>query len=269
MPETPDPLSPRYFALLYSPPRTRAALEAVFGIEREVFESLRPGIDHHVAHTRLQWWREEFERTAARRPLHPLTRSLLEAVTGSAPVDLQGIADVAVWDLAGATFESRRELDAYRDRWAAAVMGPLGAPVPLGAAIRQMELIGELERDARRGRIRLPLDELEQANSTPAALAEHPWPDEVIALVRSHYQASRADLAGVIRGLQEGQRAELRGILVWAAVAQHAVDRTMRTLPDRRSPRRLDGMADTWLAWRTARKASDGRLDSLISGWER
>lgn len=269
MPGTPEPLSPRYFALLYSHPQTRSALDAVLGIEREVFESLRPGMDHQVAHTRLQWWREECERTAAGKPVHPLTRSLLEAVPGSRPVNLQGIVDVAVWDLAGATFESRRELDAYRERWAAAMMEPLGAPVPLGAAIREMELLTELGRDASRGRIRLPLDELERANAEPDALAKHPWPDEVTALVRSRHDSARAQLARAIRAVEGGQRAALRGILVWAALVEKSLDRTQRALPDRRRPHRLDGMADSWLAWRTARNASRGKLDSVVSGWER
>src|SRR5215475_254528 len=72
--------SARYFALLYSPPARRAVIQALFGIEREVFESLRPGLDHHVAHSRLQWWREECERAGAGQAQHPLTRELLAAI---------------------------------------------------------------------------------------------------------------------------------------------------------------------------------------------
>src|SRR5882757_4588568 len=77
----PESHSARYFALLYSPASQRLVLDALFGIEREIFESLRPGLDHHVAHSRLQWWREECERTAAGRPVHPLTRALIDAAT--------------------------------------------------------------------------------------------------------------------------------------------------------------------------------------------
>src|SRR5882724_5834442 len=80
----PEGHSARYFALLYSPAPQRLVLDALFGIEREIFESLRPGLDHHVAHSRLQWWREECERTAAGRPVHPLTRALVDAVTRAA-----------------------------------------------------------------------------------------------------------------------------------------------------------------------------------------
>jgi phytoene/squalene synthetase len=153
MSATPESHSARYFALLYASAAQRPVLEALFGIEREVFDSLRAGLDHHVAHSRLQWWREECERAAGGRAVHPLTRALVSALRGapalagavSAPpapsaakpttqqqaiplpqlAGLCGIVDVAVWDLAGATFETRRELDAYCQRWAAGMIEPL------------------------------------------------------------------------------------------------------------------------------------------------
>jgi phytoene/squalene synthetase len=56
-----------------------------------------------------------------------LTRELVKAygpVPGGQPSPLAGISgfvDTAVWDLAGATFETRKELAAYCDRWAAAM----------------------------------------------------------------------------------------------------------------------------------------------------
>ncbi|HEY8507230.1 MAG TPA: hypothetical protein VIL32_02670, partial [Steroidobacteraceae bacterium] len=59
----------RYFAWLYSPARTRQLFQTLVAIESEVAGSLRPDLDHNVAHMRLQWWREEFERTAAGRPV--------------------------------------------------------------------------------------------------------------------------------------------------------------------------------------------------------
>jgi phytoene/squalene synthetase len=172
------PLEPmRYLAWLYSPPLKRAVLAALCEIEREIASSLRPGLDHHVAHTRLQWWREECERCAQGRPVHPMTRELVRAYGGpstvaprdalaslrafSAPhgektetlgggtgaggenatasgdetdppessplAGIMGFADTAVWDLAGATFETRRELTAYCERWAAAMIEPVVA----------------------------------------------------------------------------------------------------------------------------------------------
>ena len=126
MPATPESHSARYFALLFASATERPALESLFGIEQEVFDSLRAGLDHHVAHSRLQWWREECERAANGRPVHPLTKGLaiaLNAVAAVAAVGLPGlvglcgIVDVAVWDLAGATFETRREFARHAPPW--------------------------------------------------------------------------------------------------------------------------------------------------------
>ncbi|MGH8210348.1 MAG: squalene/phytoene synthase family protein, partial [Steroidobacteraceae bacterium] len=130
--DPPNALSPaRCLAWLYSPPAQQPVLAALCEIEREVASSLRPGIDHHVAHTRLQWWREECERCARGRPVHPLTRELVKAygaraMSESAPLaGISGFVDTAVWDLAGATFETRQELTAYCERWAAAMLEPV------------------------------------------------------------------------------------------------------------------------------------------------
>jgi 15-cis-phytoene synthase len=126
--DTPRMLSPsRYLAWLYSPEAQQPVLAKLCEIESEMASSLRPDIDHHVAHARLQWWQEECERCAQGRPVHPLTRELVKAYgTAAAGVPsplagLRGFVDTAIWDLAGATFETRKELTAYCERWAAAM----------------------------------------------------------------------------------------------------------------------------------------------------
>src|SRR5215469_611777 len=134
MPGRPDFGAARALAQLYSPPAQRAALTTLCALEAEIGASLRPGLDHDVAHARLAWWREECARTVDGRPTHPLTRelgALFGTVHGTALAGIGGFVDTAVWDLAAATFESRRELTAYCERWSAALLQPLarlGAP---------------------------------------------------------------------------------------------------------------------------------------------
>ncbi len=48
--------SSRELLLRFAPPKDRPRLQALFDIEREVVASLRPELDHNVAHTRLEWW---------------------------------------------------------------------------------------------------------------------------------------------------------------------------------------------------------------------
>jgi 15-cis-phytoene synthase len=279
-PATPEPHSARYFALLYSPPSQRLALDALFGIEHEIFESLRPGLDHHVAHSRLQWWREECERAVAGRPVHPLTRALVDALTesGAPPqlAGLTGLVDVAVWDLAGATFESRRELTAYCERWSAAMIEPFaprqaadaggtsGLRVAnwstLGAAMREIEMLSDLAREAHYGRLRVPLDELDGAKADPGVLAKPPWPAGVAALLRARHESLRDEITRALGAVDRVQQPGPRGLLVWAALLRRASQRTERALPDRLRLGRFDAVADAWFAWRIARRATIGRF---------
>ena len=69
--------TPRYFAWLYSGAPLQAILEPLFGIEAEINAALQPGLEHSVAHVRMNWWAEEAERLRAGQALHPLTRALL------------------------------------------------------------------------------------------------------------------------------------------------------------------------------------------------
>jgi phytoene synthase len=292
---TPESHSARYFALLYSPAPQRLALDALFGIEREISESLRPGLDHHVAHSRLQWWREECERAAVGRPVHPMTRALVDAVTAapssaSAPTSLAnspavplpqlgglcGLVDVAVWDLAGATFETRRELTAYCERWSAAMIEPFAprkaadAPATpdtrianwstLGAAMREIEMLSHLAREAHYGRLRVPLDELESAKVDPGVLAKPPWPVAVVELLRARHESLRDEITRALSDVDRAQQPALRGLLVWAALARRSSQRTEHALPNRLQLGRFDAVADAWLAWRIARRATIGRF---------
>ncbi|MBV8805110.1 MAG: squalene/phytoene synthase family protein [Sinobacteraceae bacterium] len=271
--EATESSSARYFALLYSPASQQIVLEALFGVEREVLESLRPGIDHQVAHSRLKWWREECERASEGRAVHPLTRTLVDTLKhtspeagspGSALQGLSGFVDVAVWDLAGATFESRRELTAYCERWASAMIGPIVHSGPwqtVGAAMREVELLGDLAREAHHGRLRLPLNELDRAKADPSVLASPPWPDAVAEIVRARYRALRDEIAHALAEVDREQQSTARGLLVWAALAWRLSQRAERALPDRvRRSGRFDAISDAWFAWRMARRATMGRF---------
>jgi phytoene synthase len=262
--------SARYFALLYSPALQHVVLEALFGIEHEISESLRHGLDHQVAHSRLQWWREECERTADGRAVHPLTRSLVDALgpVRTPLAGLSGFVDVVTWDLASATFETRRELTAYCERWAAAMIEPLVAPAAspvgppnwraIGAAIREIELLSDLAREAHHGRLRLPLDELDRINADVKVLSKPPWPDTVSQLIRGRHQLLRDEIVRALADVDSKEQA--RGLLVWAALALRSSQRAERALPDRLRPGKFDAMSDAWFAWRIARKAMTGQL---------
>jgi 15-cis-phytoene synthase len=267
----PAPSATRALAQLYCPPGQRALLTALLNIEAEIGFSLRPGLEHQVAHARLAFWREECARCAAGHPAHPLTRELLAAAGGEATMlgNLAGLVDTASWDLAAATFETRRELAVYCERWAEAIVLPLArraapgvAPEiarALGAALRETELVCRLAPEAGMGRLRLPLDELEASASSPVQLARPPWAAPLAARIAQRHRELRLALAAGSGALAPADRPPLRALLVWTALAAAHSRRAERRLPGALPAGEDHAPLDAWRAWRAARRADAGR----------
>jgi phytoene/squalene synthetase len=283
---------------LYSPTDERAVIDALLGIESEVATSLNAGVDHRVAHVRLQWWRDECERAAKGQGVHPLTQTLARefatlgetsahatppASTPAAPEAtspmptastpaLAGVAafvDTAVWDLASATFETRQELTAYCDRWSSAMFltavshatGAAGATwLTVGAAIREIDMLANLAVEARAGRVRVPLDELETSGVDAEGLAKNPWPAKLARVLASRHEALRAELERGVATVQGTAQPAVRGLLVWAALAWRQSKRAQLALPNQLQPGRFDTLGDAWVAWRAAQRAVRGRF---------
>ncbi|MGH8289517.1 MAG: squalene/phytoene synthase family protein [Steroidobacteraceae bacterium] len=275
MSEKPEANTPRFFAWLYCTPSQQPVLAGLCALEREIGASLRPGVDHHVAHTRLEWWREECARCAAGNPVHPLTRELrthlerlVSGETNAALAGLPGLVEAAHWDLARATFERREELTAYCRLWATAMITPMStsgndAPVDsshLGALLREIELLGDLAREARAGRLRLPLEELERGRVAPEAIATPPWPEPLAAMLRQRHRALRRELSALLASLAPTSQQRLRGLLVWSALSWHRSRRAQRALPQPPDASIASAAAMNWRAWRAAGAAAAGRL---------
>jgi phytoene synthase len=260
---------------LYSGERLQAVLAPLFGIEMEINAALQPGLEHSVAHVRMAWWAEEVQRLRAGHALHPLTRALLAqcaATTGTATAgpDVGGLVDIATWDLANATFDTRRELSGYCERWASAVIQlavACGAPdLPVhtaqqftqgaGAALCELEMLVCLQHAARLGRLRLPLDELPTLGFAPGDLAHTPWPVALCTRLSERHRELRRVLTASCTLLRApAHRAGLRGLLVWAALMQQHSRRAEAALPQSWRRTRWDGLSDALRAWRTARRA--------------
>jgi phytoene synthase len=264
--------TPRYFAWLYAGERMQAILKPLFGIESEINAALQPGLEHSVAHVRMTWWGEEAERLRGGHALHPQTRALLAqrpSAARSGP-DVSGLVEIATWDLAAATFETRAELTGYCARWAQAVpqlAASWAAPdLPaagaaqfghdLGVALCELEMLVSLERTAHRGRLRIPLEELASLGVLPTALEHTPWPAALCERLRVRHRELRLALQQSCARLKvPAQRAALRGLLVWAALMQQHSRRAEAALPRSWRRSRWDGIGDALRAWRAARRA--------------
>jgi phytoene/squalene synthetase len=130
----------------------------------------------------------------------------------------------------------------------------------LGAAVREIELLTDLAREAHTGRVRIPLDELDRAGVVVSSLAKPPWPAPLAALLRERHEALRATITERVGALGREEQSNHRGLLVWAALAWRQSARAQRALPGIISPRRYHALADGWRAWQAARRAAAGKL---------
>ena len=86
---------PRYYALLFAPAEVRPALTALYAFDAEIRAAVHPGTEHAAAHLKLTWWREEIERLARGKPVHPIGRAL-HAAAEPLGLEITGLADYLV-----------------------------------------------------------------------------------------------------------------------------------------------------------------------------
>lgn len=261
---SPDPL--RHFAVLFSGSPERPLLTAIYAFEAELRRIVR-GRAHEAAHARLQWWRGELDRLAAGNPSHPLGQAMLP-LRGRHGVDLALLHEMIVaadLDLARLTYVSWQELDAYLFRsagtvqtlLAATLAGARGLAAPerefarqLGNALRQAEMLAELDADLGQGRLYAPTEPLQAAGIDVQSFAQGERGPAAAAFLADWHGRVRARIHALPGLLAEREhRTAQRQGLVLAALLARRLD-SPAGLPA--SPRRPFPLSTLWTAWRTA-----------------
>ena len=200
-----------YYAFLFLPPPRRAAITAFYAFCREVDDVVDEVADAGVAATKLQWWRSEVTQAYAGHPSHPVMRALmpLAADHGIELRHLLAVIDGCRIDLEQTRFLDYPALQHYC-HLVAGIVGEVAANIfgrsadatvqyahRLGLAMQLTNIIRDVGDDARRGRIYLPLSELQRFEVKAHELLrrESPWgySERFTALMR--FQAVRAHAA--------------------------------------------------------------------------
>jgi len=200
-----------YYAFLFLPPPRRAAITAFYAFCREVDDVVDEVADTGVAATKLQWWRSEVTQAYAGHPSHPVMRALmpLAADHGIELRHLLAVIDGCRIDLEQTRFLDYPALQHYC-HLVAGIVGEVAANIfgrsadatvqyahRLGLAMQLTNIIRDVGDDARRGRIYLPLSELQRFEVKAHELLrrESPWgySERFTALMR--FQAVRAHAA--------------------------------------------------------------------------
>ncbi|MEN3111487.1 presqualene diphosphate synthase HpnD [Uliginosibacterium paludis] len=167
-----------YYSFRFLTPERRRAITALYAFCREVDDVVDETLDPDVAARQLDWWRGEVGKIYAGTPEHPVGRALKDVVQQFRLPQEQmlEIIDGMQMDLEQARYADFKALQLYCYR-VASVVGLLAAEIfgytnrqtlkyahDLGIAFQLTNIIRDVGEDARRGRIYLPVSELEQFN---------------------------------------------------------------------------------------------------------
>jgi phytoene synthase len=255
-----------YYSFLFLPPERRRAITALYAFCREVDDTVDDASDQSVARIKLAWWRNEVAQMYSGTPTHPVMLALKPHLQ---PYDLkqehlQAIIDGMEMDLDQSRYLDYPNLKKYC--WhVAGVVGILSASIfgvtnpqtlkyaeTLGLAFQLTNIIRDVGEDARKGRIYLPVSELQQFNVTAADLLNARHSEKFEALMK--FQADRAqtlyDEAFALLP-QEDRRAQRPGLMM-AAIYRTLLDEIERdgfhVLSQKIS---LTPLRKLWLAWKT------------------
>ncbi len=194
-----------YYSFLFLPEERRRAITALYAFCREVDDVVDECSDPGVAKTKLDWWRQEIASTFAGEPKHPVSHALTPALEHfNLPEEyFQEIIDGMQMDLEYDAYPSFKELSLYCYR-AASVVGLLAAEIfgyedrrttkyahDLGMAFQLTNILRDVREDLSRGRLYIPLDELERYQVTAADLGSPQTPERVRELLA--FQGERAN----------------------------------------------------------------------------
>ena len=255
-----------YYSFLFLPPERRRAITALYAYCREVDDVVDECTDAGVARTKLAWWREEVANLYAGKPQHPVTQALACAVV---TYDIQQqhmleLIDGMAMDLDYNRYPDFDTLKLYCHR-VAGVVGLMSAAIfgfgdrrtleyasELGLAFQLTNIIRDVGEDARRNRIYLPLDELQQFGVTETDVQAARESDAFqklmtfqITRAESHYDAAFAKLPA------QDRKPQIPGIIM-AAIYRTLLDEIRRdgcqVLKHRTS---LTPIRKLWIAFRT------------------
>ncbi len=197
-----------YYAFKFLPPDRRAAITAFYAFCREVDDVVDETTDAGVAASKLAWWRQEVVQAFEGNASHPAMKALMphRHAFGIQAAQLLAVIDGCQMDLAQTRYLDFAGLKRYC-HLVAGVVGEVACNIfgrtqdetihyahTLGLAMQLTNIIRDVGDDAQRGRIYLPMDELQLHGVKAGELLTRkaPWgySDRFDALMR--FQAARA-----------------------------------------------------------------------------
>jgi len=254
-----------YYAFLFLPAPRRAAITAFYAFCREVDDVVDEVADPAVAARKLAWWSSEVAQSFAGQPSHPVMQALLpHAPTyGIRQDQLQAVIQGCQMDLEQTRYLDYTGLQRYC-HLVAGVVGEVSAGIfgqtdpattafahTLGQAFQLTNIIRDVGEDALRGRIYLPVNELQRFDVKAHEILKRTHSDRFEALMR--FQAERAHalydqaMAQLPACDRRSQKPGLMMASIYRTLLREIEAEQFRVLHQRVS---LPPLRKLWLAWK-------------------
>lgn len=254
-----------YYAFLFLPRPRRAAITAFYAFCRAVDDVVDEVADASVAQRKLAWWQGEVAQAFRGQPTHPVTQALMPHV-GTYQIEprhLLAVIEGCQMDLEQTRYLDYPGLQRYC-HLVAGVVGEVAARIfgqtqeattryahTLGQALQLTNIIRDVGEDAMRGRIYLPVNELQRFDVKAHEILQREYSERFTALMR--FQAERAhrlyDEALALLPLAD-RRSQKPGLMmasIYRTLLREIEDEDFQVLHQRIS---LTPLRKFWLAWK-------------------
>ena len=254
-----------YYAFLFLSKPRRAAITAFYAFCREVDDVVDDTIDPGVASTKLAWWQSEVAQSFAGNPSHPVMKALMPLVAHYQIEQrhLQAVIEGCQMDLSQTRYLDYPGLQRYC-HLVAGVVGEVAAQIfgqtqpettayahKLGQALQLTNILRDVGEDALRGRIYLPINEMQQFDVKAHEILKRTYSDRFTALMK--FQAARAQglydeaLALLPAADRRAQKPGLMMASIYRELLREIERDNFQVLHQRVS---LTPVRKLWLAWK-------------------
>ena len=260
-----------YYAFLFLPPERRAAITAFYAFCREIDDVVDEVSDPGVAQSKLDWWRGEVRNAYNGQASHPALQALLPHASafGIEARQLLQVIEGCEMDLSQTRYLDFANLQRYC-HLVAGVVGEVAAGIfgqtdarttdyahKLGLALQLTNIIRDVGEDAVRGRVYLPIEDLQRFDVKAHELikrgstSDASFPQRFEALMKFQIERALKTYDEALALLPAADRQAQKPGLMMASIYRtllHEIAREPQLVLTRRVS--LTPLRKLWLAWK-------------------